>query len=411
LRQFQTNKNFQTIVNLCFCIVRYVLYQAGKSHLLNLIVEQGVHGSQSSACSLRRGERADSEGERASSLNSQHSGTCTRPSSKQAMGMSSIQPIAYQGSSKMGRADSGKLPGSRSTQPGPGQSMNASQGALTFANNRNGPSGHNFNNHSSGAGQSHGRLTANNRKRSPRQHLKDSMQATINRLSTPKQLTGGKQAQAAGSAVSQALQPGPQKSAEQPQSKALQLRPQAYEEEEHRKLYQAPPSGTDGLASRTPVVHARRPTDNSNQKSRSSAQKQRSQHNPPQRAMGGPCSDKFSSVKRHHHHKAAGAFVDSQYLVTPVRAEHTAPAGEASSYVDQMSLALMQRNMSPHEVYQQSGHKNSDHHHLRPRMGTEKSSSSAKNIRFPHSNINSKTQSDLAPSNRQPLGSNQKLKM
>ena len=39
LRQFQTNKNFQTIVNLCFCIIRYVLYQAGKGHLLNLVVE------------------------------------------------------------------------------------------------------------------------------------------------------------------------------------------------------------------------------------------------------------------------------------------------------------------------------------------------------------------------------------
>ena len=56
LRQFQTNKNFSTIVNLCYCIVRYVLFQAGKGHLLNLTVEPTVYGSQSSTSSLRRAE-------------------------------------------------------------------------------------------------------------------------------------------------------------------------------------------------------------------------------------------------------------------------------------------------------------------------------------------------------------------
>ena len=30
IRQFQTTKNFAAVVLLCFCIVRYVLFQAGK---------------------------------------------------------------------------------------------------------------------------------------------------------------------------------------------------------------------------------------------------------------------------------------------------------------------------------------------------------------------------------------------
>jgi len=36
LRQFQTNRNFQQIVNVCFTVTRYVLHEAGKSHLINL---------------------------------------------------------------------------------------------------------------------------------------------------------------------------------------------------------------------------------------------------------------------------------------------------------------------------------------------------------------------------------------
>lgn len=39
LRTYQTNKNFQQIVNLCYCIIRYVLFQAGREDLLNLTVE------------------------------------------------------------------------------------------------------------------------------------------------------------------------------------------------------------------------------------------------------------------------------------------------------------------------------------------------------------------------------------
>ena len=35
LRQFQTNKNFQQIANVCFTIGRYVLFEAGKRELLN----------------------------------------------------------------------------------------------------------------------------------------------------------------------------------------------------------------------------------------------------------------------------------------------------------------------------------------------------------------------------------------
>lgn len=36
LKKFSTNKNLQTIVNLVFCVVRYVLYESGCQDMINL---------------------------------------------------------------------------------------------------------------------------------------------------------------------------------------------------------------------------------------------------------------------------------------------------------------------------------------------------------------------------------------
>lgn len=123
LRQFQTNKNFSTIVNLCYCIVRYVLFQAGKGHLLNLTAEPTGYGSQSSASSLRRAD-GGSEGERASSLNSGHSAPGQRSSSKPAL--SSKNSVA---GSNLHRAGSGRVLGTRGKNQVAAQSRNGN-GAL-----------------------------------------------------------------------------------------------------------------------------------------------------------------------------------------------------------------------------------------------------------------------------------------
>ena len=41
LKHYQTNKNFQNIANICYTVVRYVLYQAGKKEFLYLGGDSG----------------------------------------------------------------------------------------------------------------------------------------------------------------------------------------------------------------------------------------------------------------------------------------------------------------------------------------------------------------------------------
>lgn len=71
LRPFQTNKNFSQIVNLCYCIVRYVLFQAGREDLLNLTVEPPP--GQGGRARSRRLRQEREQSDRDMSLGSQQS--------------------------------------------------------------------------------------------------------------------------------------------------------------------------------------------------------------------------------------------------------------------------------------------------------------------------------------------------
>ena len=53
------SKNFANIVNLCFCIVRYVLYKADKRELMNLQIIPTVK-----EVSMTRSERSNSASRR-----------------------------------------------------------------------------------------------------------------------------------------------------------------------------------------------------------------------------------------------------------------------------------------------------------------------------------------------------------
>lgn len=385
LRQFQTNKNFSTIVNLCYCIVRYVLFQAGKGHLLNLTAEPNAYGSQSSASSLRRAEGSD--GERASSLNSGHSAPGQRSSSKPAL--SAKNSIS---GNNLTRAGSGRILGARGKNRVAAQSRNGNTALASSAEA-----------HSTGAaapGGSYHQAGRPARKRSPRLPQKELFQATINRLSTPKQHQGTSKSQAAGASAAASAQPAAQKSAEQPRKRVAYLRPQEYEDEVHRRLCQATLDHMGNMkvggASWTPAGPGRQSV-----KNRTTGQPQRSQLSRSQRPVGGPARDKYSTASRK---KVSEPANESQHTRTPAKGEDRMQTSKTRPYLEQMSRSYLQRRTSPHEAYQQP--KDPQPPNLQAAYqsrGTELTSSSIQNSWVQL--VTGQAQSDLAASNGHLAGS------